>query len=108
MAGHSRPKDGVASACVCPAMTSFWRTTSRRDDFLPLLAEAFDAQRNHVADIEEFRGRLHAGCDAGWRSRGDDVTGQQRQELRDIRGALSLGEDHGRGRPGLAPLAVDV
>src|SRR5205085_3987455 len=47
----------------------------RRDDLLPLLAEALDAQRDDVADIEELR-RLHAGADAGRRAGGDDVAGQ--------------------------------
>src|ERR1700704_898789 len=81
--------------------------TSRRDNLLPLLAEAFDAERNDVADIEEAR-RLHAGADARRRACGDDVAGQQRHELRDIGDALGHREDHGRGRSGLAALAVDV
>jgi hypothetical protein len=49
--------------------------TSRRDDLLALLAEALDAERDDVADIEELR-RLHAGADAGRGASGDDVPGQ--------------------------------
>src|SRR5476651_1325669 len=80
----------------------------RRDDFLPLLAEPFDAERDHVAGVEEFRCRLHAGADAGWGSRGDDVARQQCEELRDVGDALGDGEDHGRGRSSLTAFAVDV
>src|SRR5215212_6417683 len=43
---------------------------SRRDDFLALLAEAFDAEGYDVADVEELR-RLHACADAGRRACGD-------------------------------------
>jgi len=50
-------------------VASVTANTSRRDDLLPLLAEAFDAQRNDVADIEEAR-RLHAGADARRGARG--------------------------------------
>src|SRR6476661_4082471 len=82
-----------------------WR--SRRDDFLPLLAETFDAEGDHVAGVEEFR-RLHARADTGRRARGDDVTRQQREKLRDVRNALRHGEDHRRCRPGLTALAVDI
>src|SRR6202035_2544540 len=83
-------------------------TSSRRDDFLPLLAEALDAERDHVADIEEFRRWFHAGADAGRSAGGDDVARQQRQEPRDVGDALGDGEDRGRGRSGLEALAVDV
>src|SRR4051795_10686007 len=79
----------------------------RRDDLLALLAEALDAERDHVADIEEGR-RLHAGADAGRRPGGDDVAGQERQELRNVGDAFRHREDHGRRRAGLAALAVDV
>src|SRR3982074_219360 len=48
---------------------------SRRDDFLPLLAESLDAGRDPVADVEVFR-RLHASADAGRRACRDDVAGQ--------------------------------
>src|SRR3954452_23201652 len=78
-----------------------------RDDFLPLLAQSFDAERDHVADVEEGR-RLHAGADAGRRAGGDDIARQQREELRDIGNAFRHREDHGRSRTGLAALAVDV
>src|SRR5436190_13094685 len=74
--------------------------TSRRVDFLALLAEALDAERDHIADFEEFRGRLHAGADAGRRTCGDDVAGQQGEECRDVGNALRHREDHGRGRAG--------
>src|SRR5260370_6719734 len=55
----------------------------RLDNLLALFAETFNAERDDVADVEEFR-RLHAGADAGRRPRGDDVAGQQGHELRDI------------------------
>src|SRR5580704_8978621 len=80
---------------------------SRRDDLLALLAEPLDAEGDDVADIEELR-RLHARADARRRAGRDDVTGQQRHELRDIGDALRHGKDHGRGRSGLAALAVDI
>src|SRR6266702_876762 len=57
------------------------RHSSRCDDLLALLAEAVDAERHDVADIEEGR-RLHAGADAGRGAGGDDVAGLERQELR--------------------------
>src|SRR6266576_2402592 len=80
---------------------------SRRDNFLPLFAEPLDAERDHVADIEEFR-RLHAGTDAGRRAGGDDVARQQRQELRDVGNAFRHRKDHGGSRSGLTALAVDI
>src|SRR5437879_7538101 len=43
-----------------------------RDDFLPLFAKSLDAERDHVADVEEFW-RLHAGADARRCARGDAV-----------------------------------
>src|SRR3954468_11509317 len=96
--------------CFADLAMTMWRDgalISRRDNLLPLLAKSFDAERDDIADVEEFR-RLHAGADAGRRARGDDVAGQQGQERRDIGNALCDGEDHGRGRSGLAALAVDV
>src|SRR5215469_8855651 len=81
--------------------------SSRRDDLLALLAQTLDAKRYDVTDIEELR-RLHAVCDTGRRTGGDDVARHQRQELRDIGDALGHRKDHGRGRPGLPALAVDV
>src|SRR5579871_2059801 len=83
------------------------RLTSRRNDLLALLAEAFDAERHDVADIEILR-RLHAGADARRRAGGEHVAGQERHELRDIGDAFGNREDHGRGRAGLLALAVDV
>src|SRR6266702_1118312 len=88
------------------AMTGVY-SALRRDDFLPLFAEAFDPERDHVADVEEFR-RLHARADTGRRARSDDVARQQRHKLRDVGNAFRHGEDHGRGRSGLTALAVDV
>src|SRR5690242_9877697 len=96
-------------AGTSPAMTrcASFAPYSGRDDFLALLTETFDAERDDVADVEELR-RLHAGADAGRGARGDDVARQQRHELRDIGNALRHREDHGRGRACLAALAVDV
>src|SRR5581483_10886358 len=99
---------GVALDCFAPlAMTERAGATSRRDDLLALLAEAFDAERHDVADIEILR-RLHAGADAGGRAGGEHVAGQERHELRDIGDAFGDREDHGRGRAGLLAFAVDV
>src|ERR1700686_1885280 len=77
----SRKGRWIASSLTRLAMT-VWQT-SRRNDFLALLAESLDAERDHVADVEEFR-RFHAGADAGRRTRGDDVAGQQRHDFRDV------------------------
>src|SRR6266852_9010408 len=44
---------------------------SSRDDFLPLLAEPFNTERDHVAGVEELR-RLHAGADGRRGAGGDD------------------------------------
>src|SRR3979411_2517065 len=76
-------------------------SATRRDYLLALLAEALDAERDHITDFEEFRCRLHAGADAGRRACGDDVAGQQGEECRDVGNALRYREDHGRGRTGL-------
>src|SRR5947209_10202605 len=82
-------------------------TASCRDDFLPLLAKGFDAQRDDVADIEKLW-RLHAGADAGRRAGGDNVARPQGHELRDVGNALGHRKNHGRGRSGLAALAIDI
>src|ERR1700688_3034749 len=87
-------------------MTASQRT-SRSYDFLPLFAEPFDAERDHVADVEKFR-RLHAHADPGRRAGRDDVARHQRQDLREVGNDLLYTENHGCGRPGLAALAVDV
>src|SRR4051812_37297456 len=88
---------------------TMWRAARAlgRDDLLALLAKAFDAERDDIADVEERR-RLHAGADAGWRAGGDDVARQECEELRDVGNAFRHREDHGRGRASLAALAVDV
>src|SRR6185312_16299056 len=78
---------------------------SGRDDLLALLAEAVDAECDDVTDIEEGR-RLHAKPNAGWRTCGEDVAGQERHELRDIGDAFGHREDHGRSVAGLPALAV--
>src|SRR5215210_2374485 len=83
------------------------RPSLGRDDLLTLLAQSFDAQRDYITDVEELR-RLHAGADARGRAGGDDIARQQCHELRDIRNALRHREDHGRGRSGLATVAIDV
>src|SRR6266404_2017140 len=100
----ARDKPGHDEFCGC---ISHELKRSRRDDFLPLLAKRFDAERDDVAGVEEFR-RLHAGADAGRCAGGDDVARQQREESRNVGNAFRDREDHGRGRSGLAALAVDV
>src|SRR5713226_505244 len=99
------PASWIASSLTLLAMTVL--ATSRRDDFLPLFAETLDAERDDIADTEEFR-RLHPGADAGRGAGGDDVAGLQRHEFGDVGHDLRTPEDHGRGRAGLAALAVDV
>src|SRR6266446_4337498 len=109
---HRAAKEGwIASSLALLAMTRLAmhsaRRISSRDDFLPLFAEPLDAERDHVADIEEFW-RLHAGTDARRRAGGDDVARQQRQELRDVGNAFRHRKDHGGSRSGLTALAVDI
>jgi hypothetical protein len=50
--------------------------TLRRDDFLPLFAQPLNAERDDVADIEEFR-RFHAHADPRRRASRDHVAGHQ-------------------------------
>src|SRR6266481_6243904 len=51
----------LRDARECALLRVTVRMCLRRDDFLALFAEPLDAERDHVADIEEFR-RLHAGA----------------------------------------------
>src|SRR6516165_3554315 len=75
---------------------------------LPLLAEAVDAERDHVAGLEEFRLRLHAQPDAGRRAGEDHIAGLHHEILRAAPDEMSAVEDHGAGVAALALLAVDV
>src|SRR6185369_10923757 len=72
----ARDKPGITNVTLM-------RHSSRSDDLLALLAEAVDAERHDVADIEEGR-RLHAGADAGRGAGGDDVAGLEGEKLRDV------------------------
>src|SRR5882724_10350381 len=87
MTGSSKQSKATKQNWIASSLTLLAMTIgpqrhkpSSRDDFLPLLAEPFDAERDHVAGVEELR-RLHAGADAGRGAGGDDVAGQQRHEL---------------------------
>src|SRR6516162_9537297 len=75
---------------------------------LPLLAQAVDPERDHVAGLEEFRLRLHAEPNARRRAGGDDVARLQHEELRAVPDEVPAVENHGSGVAALALLAVDV
>src|SRR6476659_3214190 len=76
-------------------------------DPLPLLAQALDPERDHVAFVQEVR-RLHAEPDARRRAGDDDVARLHHEELRAVPHQMLAAEDHGLGRAALALLAVDV
>src|SRR5262249_51141569 len=75
---------------------------------LPLLAEAVDAERDHVARVQEFRLRLHAQPDAGRRAGENHIAGLHHEILRAAPDEMPAVEDHGAGIAALALLAVDV
>src|SRR5260221_1070826 len=77
-------------------------------DLLALLAQAADAERHDVARLEEHRIRLDAHADPGRRAGGNDVAGQQRHVVADVRHDLRAAEDHGARVARLHALAVDV
>src|SRR6185437_8083379 len=84
------------------------RSLLRRDHLLPLLAEALDAEGDDVADLQEFRRRLHAERDARRRAGDDDVARLEHHELRHVPDDVLAIEDHRPGVTALALLAVDV
>jgi len=53
----------------------------RRDDFLPLLAKFLDAERHHIAGLEEHGLGFHAEADTGRGAGDDDVTRLHHEEL---------------------------
>ena len=77
-------------------------------DLLALLAEAVDAEGDHVAGLEIFRFRLDAEPDPRWRAGSDDVAWLQHAELRAVPDEVAAVEDHVLGGAALALLAVDV
>src|SRR3984957_8756635 len=77
------------------------------DHFLLLLTQPIDAQRHHVAGLQERR-RLHAEPHARRRTGDDDVAGLQDEILRAAPHDVAAVEDHGRGVAALAFFAVDV
>src|SRR6516164_9234787 len=78
----ARPSGFRVRANAPPGMTALLR--SEPHDLLGLLAEAFDAELDDVAGLEEFRLRLHAQPDARRSSRDDDVAWLQHHELRAV------------------------
>src|SRR5579862_619928 len=79
----------------------------RLHHLLPLLAQPIDAERHHIAGLEERR-RLHAQPDARRRAGDDDVARLHDEILRAAPDDVAAVEDHGRGIAALALLAVDV
>src|SRR6266478_3950767 len=73
MAGHSRPKDGVASACLCPAIQIFLpciiQDADARDNILEDALRAFDPERRAEPVIgprmARTRWRFRAGMTTG-------------------------------------------
>src|ERR1043166_2494678 len=79
-----------------------------RHPFLPLLAEAGDAEGHDVPRLEVHRLGLHAQTHARRRARGDEIARKQRHVLREIRHELGDAEDHGARIAALTLLAVHV
>lgn len=77
------------------------------DHLLLLLAQSLDAERHDIAGLQELR-RLHAEAHARRRACGDDITGFEHHELRDIGDDGFHIEDHGLGGARLHTHAVDV
>src|SRR5205823_4996901 len=75
---------------------------------LALLAQPIDAERDHVAGVQEFRLGLHAEADARRRAGDDHVARLEREILRAAPDDVPAVEDHGVGVAALALLAVDV
>src|ERR1700724_459199 len=73
---------------------------------LLLLAQPIDAERDHVAGLQELRLGLHAEPDAGRRAGDDDVARLHDEILRAAPDDVAAVEDHGRGIAGMALLAV--
>src|SRR4029077_2166741 len=95
-----------------PAMTAFAVSAQPWSLFplhhlLLLLAEPVDAERHHVAGLQERR-RLHAEAYARRRAGDDDVARLHDEILRAAPHDVAAVEDHGRGVAALAFLAVDV
>src|SRR5262245_6311220 len=82
--------------------------TLRPHDLLPLLAQPVDAERDHVAGLEEFRLGLHAEPDARRCAGEDDVARLHDEELRAVPDQMPAIENHGASRAALALLAIDV
>src|SRR5580658_4034097 len=95
-----------------PAVTAF-AVSAAAWSLLPLhhllllLTQPIDAERHHVAGLQERR-RLHAEPDARRRAGDDDVARLHDEILRAAPDDVAAVEDHGRGVAALALLAVDV
>ena len=79
-----------------------------RDDFLPLLSELCDSERDDVAGLQENRSRLHAERDARRRARDNDVARFHHEELRAVPDKMFAAEDHRARVAALTALAVHV
>src|SRR5689334_3099077 len=108
---QSTCSEGPGSAahhCVLRCARGTSTSILPRHDLLALLAEALDAERHHVADLEKDRVWLHAEPDAGRRAGDDDVARVHDEELRAVPDDVLAIEDHRFGIAALTLLAVDV
>src|SRR5258706_10544492 len=92
-----------ASTSVC-RMTSAVRPKPHY--LLGLLPQSRNAERDHVADLQELRLRLHAECHARRGAGDDDVAGLQNHELRAVPHEVCDAEDHRLGGAFLTRLAI--
>src|SRR5437899_2692677 len=99
----ARAQSDTAIPTLCDASPAFVR-----DDLLPLLAQALDAKRYDVSDLEPLRTRLHTERDAGRSAGRDHVAGNKCHVTRQVRHELRDAEDHRPRITGLAALAIDV
>src|SRR5262245_43171550 len=98
----------ISSASLPATVCNHKPPTSKRFDLLRLLAEAGDAERDHVARFEELRLGLHAERHARRRAGHDDVARLHDEELRAIPDEVFDPENHGARVAALTLLAIDV
>src|SRR5678815_1195650 len=105
------PPSTLTAASSTPAKTGLRSSGALAwpgDHLLLLLAQAADAERHHVARLEEHRLGLDPEAHARRRAGADHVARQERHELADVRHDLRAVEDHRARVAGLHALAVDV